>query len=87
MGLDCFKRLQRAGSACELGELPLAATRKQQKARHKSNCGGRDTYCSSCSTPLFQYLNISSALGTFAGRTSRNPSHWASVSYQMLFGS
>jgi hypothetical protein len=41
--------------------------------------GQQPTYCSSCSTPLFQYLNISSAEGTFAGRTNLNPSHCASV--------
>src|SRR4051794_16654521 len=43
-------------------------------------------YCSSCSTPLFQYAYISSAVGSLTGRTSRNPSHCASVMYQMLFG-
>jgi hypothetical protein len=34
---------------------------------------------SSFSTPLFQYLLISSALGTLSGRTTRKPSHCASV--------
>src|SRR5690606_21929587 len=39
------------------------------------------------STPLFQYLYISSAVGTFSGRTTRKPRNCASVWYQMLLGS
>src|SRR4051794_17539247 len=44
-------------------------------------------YCSSCSTPLFHAAFISSAVGTLTGRISRNPSHCASVMYQILLGS
>ena len=71
VGLDRFEELA-VPDAC--AQARPASTRRQ-------------SYCSSCSRPLFQYRNISSALGTFAGRTSRKPSHCASVWYQILFGS
>ena len=70
-------------AVCNCGMVRRAFTKRHKRpdfsGRLRSFSEGVSGVDYSFGTPLFQAANISSALGISRGRTTRKPSHFASV--------